>query len=535
MTIFGPAPAGRLRVSAWLATAMIVAGASCAPRSDRAAVVDVWPSRLQAAEASVVDGCYRCLEIGLREYEAALAAGVDATVAPRAYRVAVHLAVRERLLGLFPGEYQDAPARLAQRALPDDRAAAADVLGVMPWRRGTQTLGMVPSVQSADLPRLRDRRRALEPLAETDAWHAMLLLALVGTNPILGLGDGERPPRGVQPGLDRDTWWRRHPDDAALSFTRLTLLRASLDELAGFREMHPAFVETDAITGEGELARGRLVSADEAFARALEAFPGLVPALALRADIRQRMEDQAVALGLYDRLLERFPEHREALLGRVKTLGFLARHDDAIAAVDRMLALGTWYLGEAHYWKAWNLFSLGRLDDSRVSVDAARPLMVNADLSYLGGAIAFRQQRLDDAHRDFDTAVELESRHCEAHFDRAAVDLTRGAWPVASAGFDEAFECLDARTPTLERRIADAREARLADDVRAALVARREQALRDHHAQLGWARYNAGVAYANSGKPAEARARADEAITIGGPAASAAQRLLPQLPPAQLD
>ena len=85
---------------------------------------------------------------------------------------------------------------------------------------------------------------------------------------------------------------------------RLTLLRASLDELAAFREMHPAFVETDAITGEGELARGRLVSADEAFARALEAFPGLVPALALRADIRQRMEDQAVALGLYDCLLE---------------------------------------------------------------------------------------------------------------------------------------------------------------------------------------------------------------------------------------
>ena len=152
---------------------------------------------------------------------------------------------------------------------------------------------------------------------------------------------------------------------------------------------------------------------------------------------------------------------------------------------------------------------------------------------YLGGAIAFRQQRLDDAHRDFDAAVELESRHCEAHFDRAAVDLTRGAWPMASAGFDEAFECLDARTPVIEQRIVDAREARLAEDVRAALVARREQALRDHHAQLGWARYNAGVAYANSGKPAEARARAGEAITIGGPAALAAQRLLPQLPPAQ--
>lgn len=534
MKVRSPVAEAYRRAGVWLAVAAsLVAVASCAPRPDRAAVVDVWPSRIIAANASVLDGCYRCLEVGLREYEAALAAGVDATVGPRAYRAAVDLALRERLLGLFPGDYQDAPARLAPHAQPDDRAAASDVLEVMPWRRGTQTLGVVPYIQPADLPRLRDRRRALEPLVDNDAWYARLLLQFVGSNPVLGLDEGVRPQPGPQPGLDRDVWWGRHPDDAALSFIRLTLLRATLEQMTAFREAHPAYLETDAITGEGELARGRLVSADEAFGRALEAFPMLVPALALRADIRQRMEDQEVALGLYDRLLARLPDHREALLGRVKTLGFLGRHEAAIDGADRMLALGTWYMGEAYYWKAWNLFTLGRLDESRISVDEARRLMVNADVHYLGGAIAFRQQRLDDARRDFDAAVDLENRHCEAHFDRAAVDLTRAAWPIASEGFDTAFECLAARTPVIERRIADAREARLADDVRAALVARREQALRDHQAQLGWARYNAAVAYANAGKPADARTRAGEAITMGGPAATAAERLLPQLPPAQ--
>ena len=532
-TLRRAARAGRRHLVAWGSVIVVLTGCSCASRPHPAVPVDVWRTRLQAADASALEGCYRCLEVSLKEYEAALSAGADDAVASRAYRAAVHLALRERLLGLFPGDYQDAPTRHALRAEPEERAAASDVLEVMPWRRGTQTLGVVPYLQPDDLPRLRDRRRALEPLAEADAWYAMLLLSLVGTNPVIGLDDGERPPPGRQPGLDRDAWWRRHPDDAALSFARLTLLRASLDEMATFREAHATFLETDAISGEGELARGRLVSADEAFARALEAFPSLVPALALRADIRQRMEDQEVALGLYDRLLERLPDHREALLGRVKTLGLLARHEDAIAAADRMLSLGTWYLGEAHYWKAWNLFTLGRLDASGAAVDEARRLMVNADVHYLGGAIAFRQQRLDDARRDFEAAIGLEGRHCEAHFDRAAVDLTRAVWPVAASGFDQAYACLDARTPVLEQRIVDAREARLAEDVRTALVVRREQALRDHHAQLGWARYNAGVAYANLGKPAEARARAVEAITIGGPAAFAAQRLLPQLPPGQ--
>lgn len=508
--------------------ALALIAASCASRTPPA---DVWSARLQGAGRSVGEGCYRCLEVGLREYEAALAAGVDPAVGPLAYRAAVHLAVRERLIGLYPGAYQDAPARLESVADDADAAAARDVLGAMPWRRGTLSMLGVVASDPAARQTLRARRQALERTADSDPWQALLLLALVGTNPAIAL-DADEPPRmGVQPGLDPETWRQRHRTDAALTFTRLTLLRSSIEELETFRTSHPSFVESDALLGEAELSRGRLVSADEAFARAIAALPSLVPALALRGDLRQRMEDYELATQLYAALLGRLPEHREALLGRVKALGFLGRHDEAIATADTMLRLGTWYLGEAHYWKAWNLFTLGRLDASRLSVDLARPLMVNADLHYLGGAIAFRQQRLDAAAGDFDAAIDLESRHCEAHFDRAALALTRRGWAMAAGGFDEAFDCLSARTPTIERRIVDARDARLAEDVRAALVQRREQALRDHRAQLAWARYNGGVAYANTGKAAEARLRAAEAISIGGPAAEAAQRLLPQLPP----
>jgi tetratricopeptide (TPR) repeat protein len=503
-------------------------GAACAPRTPPA--VNPWPARVAAADAAAAEGCYRCLERALGEYEEALAAQPDATLAVRAYRTAVHLAVRERLIGLYPGSFQDAPARLANGAAAGDVEAAQEVLGVLPWRRGTVGLGTGLPAGQQDLPRLRARRAALEATVEQDAWHAMLLLALVSANPFIALDEGQVPQRGQQPGLDRDTWWRRHPDDASLSFTRLTLLRGSIDDLSSFSSAHPSFAEVDSILGEAELARGRLVSADEALARALEALPMLVPALVLRADLRQRMEDFALATALYDQLLERFPDHREALLGRTKSLGFQGRHEEAIVTADRMLQLGTWYMGEAHYWKAWNLFTLRRIDPAREAVDAARRLMVNADVHYLGGAIALNQQRLADALTDFDEAIALEGRHCEAHYDRAAVHLMQRNWTTAAAGFDEAFECHTARTPVLEQRIADAREARVADDVRASLVARRERALLDHRHQLAWARYNGSVAYANVGKVSDARSRADEAISIGGPAAEAAQRLLPQLP-----
>lgn len=477
------------------------------------------------ADAAAAEGCYRCLERALALYEAGIARGA-AGAGTQAYRVAVQLAVRERLLGLYPGDHQDAPARLASQGAPADVALATTAIAAVSWRRGTSGAGAGLPMPVADLTTARAHRTALEPVIDTDAWAGTLLLAMLGSNPLLAVDEGQAPTRGAPPSLDRDTWWRRHPDDASLSFTRLTLLRGSLDELNAFHAAHPSFDEVEAIVGEAELARGRLVSADEAFARALEALPSLVPALALRGDLRQRMEDYATALDLYDALLTRLPEHREALLGRLKCLGFLARHEEAIAAADRMLELGTWYLGEVHYWKAWNLFSLGRLDDARVSVDAARTLMVNADVSYLGGVIAFRQQRLDDAQQDFDAAIELEERHCEAHFDRAALSLVRTTWSDAASRFDTAFECLAARVPTLEQRIADAREARLSEDARAALVAKREAALLAHRHQMAWARYNAAVAYANVGGEPAARPRVDEALTLGGPAADAARNLL---------
>ena len=143
--------------------------------------------------------------------------------------------------------------------------------------------------------------------------------------------------------------------------------------------------------------------------------------------------------------------------------------------------------------------------------------MVNADLSYLGGAIAFRQQRSTRPPR-------LRRR------DRVGGPPLRGAFRSRRRGSHargvaggvgwlrrgvRVPECADASDRAPHRRCPRGAPGR----GRACRARRAPRAgVADHHAQLGWARYNAGVAYANAGKPAEARARAAEAITIGGPA-----------------
>src|SRR5687768_16768345 len=134
----GPARQGRVLVIACAILALTTL-AGCASRASRAAG-DRWPARLVAAGEQDAEGCYRCLSAALETYEALLAVRPDAAVGARAYRTAVHLAIRERLIGLYPGVYQAAPARLAPGAAPGDVDLASDVLAAIPWRRGVLPL-----------------------------------------------------------------------------------------------------------------------------------------------------------------------------------------------------------------------------------------------------------------------------------------------------------------------------------------------------------------------------------------------------------
>lgn len=512
--------------------AALVVGCASTPRVRPSAAADSWPALVARADASAAEGCYRCLVDAVAAYEDALALRADAGVGMRAYRAAVLLALRERLIGLWPAPGQDALLRVAAHGSREDQEAAETLLATVPWRRGTRSVEMMlRAVAPGALQQLRAAHAWLLPQDDTDAWSATLHLTLLTYQPFAAIP--ARETRGGHiPGRDPDVWWARHPDDRTLTFTRLALLPGTtIDDWQLLLQRAPVFDEAWALIGEAELARGRLVSADDAFARALDALPDLLPARVLRGDVQQRLEAYEHALLHYDEALARQDDHREALLGRLKVLGFLHRHEQALGVADRMLALGEWYLGEAYYWKAWNLFQLTRLPEAWAAVDQARTLLVSADVSYLGGVIAYRQDRLDDALADFNAAVALEAGHCDARFNSAAIHLQRRGWEEASRTFDEAFVCHQARTPALEARIEEARGAsRLTQEQRDALVDRRTRDLTKNRAQEAWARYNGGVAHANAGRAAVARTHGEEAARFGGPVADAAKRLLQQLP-----
>src|SRR5262249_44940902 len=133
-----------------------------------------------------------------------------------------------------------------------------------------------------------------------------------------------------------------------------------------------------------------------------EAFPES-PAITLAlANVHFSLANLEPALKAFDTVIDASPTHRDALLGRVKTLSLMPRHTDAIDAATRMIDLGTWLIGDAYYWRAWNKYSLKDFDPAWDDVEQAIKLQSKSAVYMLAGLIAYERKDLPTAILRFD-------------------------------------------------------------------------------------------------------------------------------------
>ena len=95
-----------------------------------------------------------------------------------------------------------------------------------------------------------------------------------------------------------------------------------------------------------------------------------------------------------DRVLRPHPRgpadvsRRPARKGKTQT--YAGRYTEAIATLDRLLALERWLVGDARYWRAVNENQLEQLDVAWDDVELAAKLMRNAEVPKLAGIIAYQ-------------------------------------------------------------------------------------------------------------------------------------------------
>jgi len=291
----------------------------------------------------------------------------------------------------------------------------------------------------------------------------------------------------------------RFPDSPLIKFK--LAIHPSLDYAALDAIIHtdPEFYEADFFIGEVELQRGRVLSAEKRYLSAFEHIPDSTSLVISLANVYFHMEEFERCLEFNDKALALAPDYRDAILGKAMSLGYLGRHQEALAELGKMMELGSYYIGESHYWTAWNLNQLGRVDEAQAQVEQAKNYLIgHHEVMSLSGLVAYQQGRREDAERDLLEALELDPHECEAAFYLGKIHADRQEWSESGRFFERSATCNQQTESELNARIREIEESSMSP-------ARKEKQIRKKKTQLLQARrtkataaYNAAAGYYNA-------------------------------------
>jgi tetratricopeptide (TPR) repeat protein len=451
-----------VRVAVLLLT-LATSGAACAvhtsrpssaPRTDSAAAANI--------DALVERGCYRCLE---QAHQAALAAGDRI----RTFETALLLVARAKELGLpFSAWLYHALTAAPPGADWSDYLAVVQALRTDPLAddRDVVLLDTLKNRASAD--KVAGWRTDLAEGAGSPLLRTYLELSLICQYVV--------DDRNVTIAAAV----QRFHDVPLIQYRAGACNATQAPHLHAVREAVPEFADVDFLLGRYAADIPQQPDQDEAlrrFTAARAAFPQSPAILASLAALRRDREEWTDALEAYDAALALVPTHRDALLGRVVTLSHLSRHEDAVAAATRIIDLGSWFTGEAYYWRAWNEYHLARIEEARADTDHAKGLMHNASVLVLSGMIEWHEHRFDESEAELQDALTLDAGQCEAAFLLGSVRAEQRQWLSGAAAFELAQRCYDLSVTLRRETILRISAGPGTDEGKARLIARQQRAM----------------------------------------------------------
>jgi tetratricopeptide (TPR) repeat protein len=276
----------------------------------------------------------------------------------------------------------------------------------------------------------------------------------------------------------------------------------------------PEFAEAHFHLGEVSLREGRLLEAEAHLLKAFEAIPESPQTRILLAGIYFATEEFDRSLEFYDLTLQVSPEYRDALLGKAICLSYLGKYEDAIPVLNRILELGYWLLGEAHYWLAWNFHELKRDPEALRHIDEAKGrLPTSSEVFSLAGTIGLDLGEFDRAEKDFQESLRYNPANTESLFGLGTVAGRKNRWEEAAAYYDRAGRALESAEAALKTKIEEIKNSALSEERKARLIRRREAQLERLRLTEATAYYDAAAAYLNAGLK-------DRAVVAAGKAAA---------------
>jgi len=484
--------------------AVLCCASACGPKK-----VAVDPSiaareTLEQADANLRAGCYDCLAEALKQYESVRKVPAVAEIATRgATYASALLAMRERELGTSDSGYLERARGLASTssAFQTEVTPLLDIADALPWRGGAGRSNRPALALAA----YQDRERRIAELRTTatrDVFSAYVWLAYACESGAL---------RTISR-ADIDTAIPQFADAPLFAYALAAICGVGRSAaFVGLATKEPRYKELAFHQGLEASGARKL---DDAEARYREAYAWRTTwpsdTLAL-ANVLVTGEDFEGALDFYDHTLTLVPMFPDALLGKVRTLTYLSKPEDAIRVADELLAIER-YPGDAEYWKAYNELDLKRFDDAWRDIEAADKLLVNSDVPKLAGIIAIDRKQLDVARQKLELSRQRNAFDCQALYYLHLVYSELRQWPQAASGAVAAAGCISSAEVGLKAEIENVRSSEISEARKVRIIAARERQIASGVRMRVNCWYNGAVANYNLSKREEAKELAQRIV-----------------------
>ena len=471
---------------------------------------------LAAADALVLDGCYDCL-IGARQAYTRLATAKHApsdTILVRLFETELLIALREKELQLDWTPALDRARALLPR-LPtsiDAPRLLTIAEGVLP--DGTGRMGDWPA-------ELRRRTSGIVARVALDvAWLDTVPLRPAVRRYLALALDCSRDGKSVAPTRPPGAPHRRPilaPGASPLIMYRTAIcigvdtvmLQAVRAHVSRFPEA-AFFIGSVAVFGAEETGGGDVAAL---FAEARDRFPRSPSINYLMGWLGSNTGDCPVAVGWFDSTIAIDASHELAWLQRTTCLSTLKQDSAALASATRLIALGTGFAGQGHYWRAVSHLRLGNLPAARADIEVAKRQARGPNSLTVAGIIEHDQADLAIAEADLTEARGWlrGDENCTAAWYLGLVFGKKGRPKESAAGFEAAMTCYDTKIADARHRLAvlAARPTRH-PEVRARHIRAIVADTVDNRSRYFAAAFNAAGNRASAGD----RARALELLTI---------------------
>jgi tetratricopeptide (TPR) repeat protein len=250
----------------------------------------------------------------------------------------------------------------------------------------------------------------------------------------------------------------------------------------------------------------------------LKAYEGIPESSSLvisLASIYFAFEELEKSLAFYEKTLAMAPVHRDALLGKAMCLSYLGRHQEAIDVCNHIISLGKYYLGESHYWLAWNLNELKAWDNAWEKIEKSKYYLIgHSEVNFLAGLIAFNQNRLDEAEKNLLEAHKYDDSNGDPAYYLGKIKNIQEDWLSAGAYFESASRRYGIKEQLIQKKIEEIKDSSFSEERKKKHLARKTNQLRKLQLTKAVSWYNAAAGFYNAGYPDKARQLAEKAASF---------------------